>query len=141
MEGNQTTFLGKEVVIENGAIATKEDFVIEGKLTAKLISTANVVIGENSVFEGLIIAHNVELKGTFKGEISAKDNVVIRSGSTFCGKVKAFSLNIENGAHFSGQSATISVDEFKKDAMANKVYARLISGPKPILSAPQDIKK
>jgi len=126
---NQLTYLGKEVVIENGAISSKEDFVIEGRVSAKLISVANVVIGEHSVFEGIIIAHNVEIKGEFKGEISAKESAVIRSGSKFTGKVRAFSLNIESGANFTGQSATISTEEFKKDAMANKVYAKLISGP------------
>lgn len=125
----QNTYFGRDVIIENGAIASKEDVIIEGKASVKLISTANVIIGESAVFEGVIIAHNVEIKGSFKGEVSAKENVIIRSRSSFCGKVRAFSLNIESGANFSGQSATISVDEFKKEAMTNKVYARLNSSP------------
>lgn len=136
------TLFGRDVIIENGAIASKEDIIIEGKASVKLISTANVIIGESAVFEGVIIAHNVEIKGLFKGEVSAKENVIIRSRSSFCGKVRAFSLNIESGANFSGQSATISVDEFKKEAMTNKVYVRLVSSPaapapSPAVSAPK----
>ena len=124
---NSVTYFGKAISIENGGISSKENIIIDCKISAKLISTADVVIGTNSKFEGLIIAHNLEINGTFTGEAYVKNNLVIKSGSTVKGKMKAFCLNIESGASFDGQSSTISQDEFLKYAGANRVYSKLTS--------------
>lgn len=129
------SYIGKGVIIENGSISATEDFAVEGKIVTKLISSANVLLGQSANFEGLIIANNLEIKGQFKGSALVKNDIIVRTGSNVEGVIKAINITVESGAIYKGTSETISPDAFNKEATTNKIYSKIMSKAKQLLAS------
>lgn len=68
------------------------------------IEAATLVIGKSAQVLANVVAHNVQVAGAIKGNITALGGIEILAGGQVCGDVHSPSLVVEAGALFIGQS-------------------------------------
>lgn len=68
------------------------------------IEAATLVIGKSAQVMANVVAHNVQVAGAIRGNITAVGGIEILAGGQVCGDVHSPSLVVEAGALFMGQS-------------------------------------
>lgn len=120
------TIVGENTEIE-GTINATGSLRIDGKLTGKLKTQGDVVVGENGVLKADIEAKNVTVAGSVNGDVVADGKLVIVSTGKLIGDIKITNLIIEDGAIFKGKSESKSAttkrfteEKTNKDKKKNK---------------------
>ncbi len=93
---------GTEII---GNISTSGDMRIDGILEGNLNSKGRVVIGETGHIKGDLICKNVDIWGTFEGNITASESTNFKTMAVVSGNIKTSRLCIEAGAKFNGSCA------------------------------------
>lgn len=88
-------------LVSNGMIE------IEGLIDGN-INSNSVILREDAVVEGEIIAESVIIKGSFRGNIRAK-NISIASKAKIFGAVEYACLAVEDGASIEGQFKKLEI--------------------------------
>lgn len=78
-------------------------FRIDGKLTGKVVSDGDLVVGDGGELEGEIRVGQIFISGTVRGEIHAERRVQIAADGKAFADLHTPSLIIEDGAHFEGR--------------------------------------
>ncbi len=94
-------FIDKDTIIE-GDISFRESFRIDGTFKGRILSGANLIIGESADVDAEIEVSNIAINGKIKGTIKAKDKAEIFSQGWVIGKLVTPKLVIEEGAFFQG---------------------------------------
>ena len=94
------TIIARDLKIE-GQINSAGLIEIEGMIKGTLNGNS-VILREEGVVEGTIIAESLSLRGTFNGNIKAK-NINIASKAHITGEIEYESLSVEDGAFIDGQ--------------------------------------
>jgi len=122
--------LGKTSIIGFGMTITGEviadgDIRIDGKLIGKINCTSKVVVGEDGMVEGDIIALQADITGKAYGNLIIKDLLNLRGHAMISGDVNAGKISMEPSVSFNGTctmqsensnviAMTASKDERKK---------------------------
>ena len=115
----RTTIFGKSLVIK-GEVSGSEPLQIEGRVEGSIAFSRNhVSISRDAVVAANIIAQEVVVRGTLKGNLTISDRVEIHGGGSVVGDVAARRISIEEGAHFQG-----SIDMQRPDPKAPHLIAR-----------------
>ena len=99
------TIIARDLKIE-GIINGSGIVEIEGNVNGK-INGNSVIIREEGIIEGEIVAESLHIKGTFNGTIRAK-NISLYSRSRVSGNIEYVVLSVEDGACVDGQFKKIS---------------------------------
>lgn len=100
-EGKSTpTILSRDLKIE-GDLLSKGLVEIEGHVHGSIRGNS-VIIREDGIVEGEIMAETLNIKGRFKGSIKSK-NVSISSKANVNGEIAYSTLCVEDGACIDGQ--------------------------------------
>jgi len=111
--GSQISILGKSLLIK-GEVTGSEPLQIEGRIEGSLALSGNhVSIGRGALVAADIIAGEVAVRGTLRGNLTISDLVEIHSGGSVVGDIAARRINIEDGAHVQG-----SIDMRRPDPKA-----------------------
>lgn len=94
--------IGKDIKIK-GEIKGEEDILIEGYVEGKIISTKEVVVGENGNVNATIEADSIIVKGSVTGNVSAKSLFQLVSSGSMNGDITSPKVNIAEGARFQGK--------------------------------------
>lgn len=94
--------IGKEISIR-GEIKGEEDIIIEGHVEGKVISTKDVIVGENGKVNAEIKANKVIVKGQVTGNVAAKLLFQLVPTGTMNGDIHSPKVNIAEGARFQGK--------------------------------------
>jgi len=86
---------------------------IDGNFSGKINSTGKVIIGKGGRAECMIIAKNVIIGGTVKGDIIAEDNVIVLKSGEVIGNIYSCSVTMEDGVIFNGKCEIIPQDNIK----------------------------
>ncbi|MBP5317998.1 MAG: polymer-forming cytoskeletal protein [Paludibacteraceae bacterium] len=97
----QTNIVAAGTTIK-GDITTSGDLRLDGFIEGTIDSTARLVIGNQGVFTGDVVAENVDVMGTVTGNIEAKDTLLIKADGKVTGDIKTNTLIIEQHAVFNG---------------------------------------
>ena len=81
---------------------------VDGMFNGEISSDGILSAGKDSVIEGRLNVGELELSGSFTGEVHAKRRVVVHRGGVLTGKVFSPALVVEEGAILDG---TISMRE------------------------------
>ncbi|OHD15379.1 MAG: hypothetical protein A2086_00165 [Spirochaetes bacterium GWD1_27_9] len=100
--------------IFKGEFHGKGPFRVDGSFIGKIDSFGKVYVGKTGNAEGCIIAKNVTVGGTFKGDIFAEDNVIVLRTGTIIGNIYSCSVNMEDGVIFDGECRILSKDDMKE---------------------------
>jgi len=85
-----------------GTMVFKEPLMIKGRVSGSISTENDLHIDEKAVVEADIIARNVTVRGTLKGNIQASGRVELFASCRVDGDVKATEVTMEPGCRFNG---------------------------------------
>ncbi|MDR1348201.1 MAG: polymer-forming cytoskeletal protein [Prevotellaceae bacterium] len=85
-----------------GTIETTGDIRIDGTLEGSVTSTGRVVVGLKGKINGDLHCSCIDVSGKIKGNIIAKDVLILKEKSVLVGEITVQKLIIESGATFNG---------------------------------------
>ncbi|HLJ24824.1 MAG TPA: polymer-forming cytoskeletal protein [Candidatus Acidoferrales bacterium] len=97
-----TAYLGPGLKI-TGEISGNEDLWLDSKIEGSVsIGGFRLTIGQKSEVEGEVVAREVVVSGKVTGNISARDRLEVKKGSTVVGDLSTARILIEDGAYLKG---------------------------------------
>jgi cytoskeletal protein CcmA (bactofilin family) len=112
----QPVQLGASLKIK-GEISGNEDLRLDSQFEGSIsLGGFRLTIGPSSHVDGEIVAREVVVLGEVTGNISARDKLEIKKGSTVVGDLSTARIMIEEGAYFKG---AIEIDTTKTQVGAD----------------------
>jgi cytoskeletal protein CcmA (bactofilin family) len=90
----------------DGELHFDDTFRVEGRLSGKVVSKGDLVIGEKAVVDAQIKVARLYVSGELRGRAEA-DRVELAPGSKVYAEVVTPALIIEEGAFFKGQCSMV----------------------------------
>lgn len=90
-----------------GELHFEDTFRIDGKVTGKIQSAGDLVVGERGEVDGEIHVGRLFVSGSVKGSAVAESRVELTAGCRVRASIKAPSLIIEDGAFFEGRCSMV----------------------------------
>ncbi len=91
-----------------GELRFEDTFRIDGRVTGKIVSEGDLVVGERGEVDGEICVGRVFVSGTVRGSIKATRRLEITAAGRVHARLDTPSLVVEDGALFQGESAMTS---------------------------------
>ena len=114
--GRPAVQLGASLKIK-GEISGNEDLRLDSQFEGSIsLGGFRLTIGPSSHVDGEIVAREVVVLGEVNGNISARDKLEIKKGSTVVGDLSTARIMIEEGAYFKG---AIEIDTSKTQVGAD----------------------
>lgn len=101
MSEDNTTILKEDASFE-GKLIFEGNVLVCGKFKGEIFSAGELVVGKTGYLEGSVEIGSINIKGEVKGNIKAKQKIVINAPAAVRGDIAAPSLIIEEGAVFEG---------------------------------------
>lgn len=101
------TIIGSETSF-TGNIASQGTIRIDGRHSGEIMTTGDLVIGENGTVESLIKARNALIAGMVKGNIEVSDKLELLPTAKVYGDIKIGTLIIGEGAIFRGTCSMVN---------------------------------
>ena len=114
-KGSAKVVIGHGVTI-NGEIKKADEVQIDGEADV-VMKTDNLVIGATGNCKGNIETHNMDVWGTFEGEVKASGTLTIQEQGVALGVVEYQNLQIKLGGQISGDiKKSDKIQSIKKDS-------------------------
>ncbi|MEM9558255.1 MAG: polymer-forming cytoskeletal protein [Acidobacteriota bacterium] len=99
-----------------GELQFEDTFRIDGKLTGKIVSNGELVVGERGEVDGEVDVRCVYVSGTVRGTLRARERLEITASGRVHADLLVPTLTIEDGAFFEGSCKMARGGEGSKDA-------------------------
>jgi cytoskeletal protein CcmA (bactofilin family) len=86
-----------------GELHFDDTFRVDGKVTGKIISQGDLVVGERGEISGEILVARVYISGTVKGTIKDARRVELTRSGRLLAEIETQALVVEEGGFFEGQ--------------------------------------
>src|SRR5262249_23315142 len=94
--------IGKNVVIK-GQIVIREDLPVQGQVEGTIeIGDNRLTIESDGAVSAEVSAREIEICGSMRGTIQAKEKVYVRAGAHIVGDIYAASIIVDEGAYIKG---------------------------------------
>src|SRR4029077_20172627 len=105
-----------------------EDLLIDGSVEGLVqLDERKLTVGASAKVTADIIAREVVVYGTVKGNLRAKDRIEIKKDGSVNGDLTTARIMIEDGAYFKG---SIEIDKSgEKESGSSSVFSRSASAP------------
>ena len=121
-----TARLGASLHVK-GEISGNEDLVIDGSVEGLVqLDERKLTVGATAKVTADIIAREVVVYGTVKGNLRAKDRIEIKKDGSVNGDLTTARIMIEDGAYFKG---SIEIDKTEQKDSSSNAFARSSSAP------------
>ncbi|MEM1126518.1 MAG: polymer-forming cytoskeletal protein [Bacteroidota bacterium] len=97
----QVTMIGEGTTVE-GTIQADNDVRLSGRLLGDVQAKGKVILTQEGVVEGSIVARSADVAGTIKGELFIDERLVLRSTARVQGNLRTNRLVTEEGALIDG---------------------------------------
>ena len=125
-ENNNSAIISEGMTVTRGAITNKNGLIIYGRvLRGSVTSLSEVVVEENGVMEGKLLAKSFEVKGKFSGSAVVRETVTLRKGCFVKGTINCGSIIIEDGAVISDSTNTLGEKLILDKLRADKTFCEL----------------
>jgi cytoskeletal protein CcmA (bactofilin family) len=101
-----------------GEITACDKLVVEGQVEADLADAQVLEIAEHGLFKGRAEVDVAEVSGTFDGELTVRERLILRASGQVKGKLHYAELEIERGGRVNGQIEEIGAGGASKPAAA-----------------------
>jgi cytoskeletal protein CcmA (bactofilin family) len=119
-----TARLGASLHVK-GEISGNEDLVIDGAVEGLVqLDERKLTVGATAKVTADIIAREVVVYGTVKGNLRAKDRIEIKKDGSVIGDLTTSRISIEDGAYFKG---SIEIDKSPEKQSAHSAFAKTAS--------------
>lgn len=95
------TTIGPSVKVE-GDLVTSDNIKIDGIVSGKVHTDANLSIGATSSIEASVAASNATIAGKIQGNVKISDYLHLTDTARIYGDIEARMLQVDRGAFFSG---------------------------------------
>ena len=112
-----------------GELHFEDTFRIDGKVTGKVVSDGELVVGEKGEVDGEIDVRMVYVSGHVKGAIRARERLEITSTGRIQADLETPALAIEEGAYFEGRCAMGRPSKAQSPEAAEKVRTLPVARP------------
>ena len=102
--------IGNETLVK-GDIFSKGDFRVDGNIQGNFSTPLKLVVGPSGSIEGNVTCKDCEIFGKVKGNILAKENMILRESAQITGDIRVNRLSIEAGACFIGHCSMLSAEK------------------------------
>lgn len=115
--GGSRLIVGPDVKLKGAEILDCDTLVVEGRVEATMDSRV-IRVAENGAFAGTVGIDIAEIHGSFEGELTARQQLIIRATGRVSGKIRYGKIFIEEGGEISGdvQSLSAAAKEARKPA-------------------------
>jgi len=96
--------VGANIKLKGVEIDDCDTLVVEGRVEATMVSRA-IQIAENGAFSGKVDVDVAEIRGDFKGEMTARKRLVIHASGHVSGKIRYGKMLVQEGGEISGDVA------------------------------------
>ena len=121
-----TARLGASLHIK-GEISGNEDLLLEGSVEGLVqLDERKLTVGATAKLTADIIAREVVVYGTVKGNLRAKDRIEIKKDGSVNGDLTTARIMIEDGAYFKG---SIEIDKSGEKETGGGSFSRSASAP------------
>ena len=112
-------YLGSSFSLK-GDLIGDEDLLIDGMVEGSIeINNHSLTIGSKGRVQANIKAKNVNIFGTFKGNIYAKDKVELKSASSLVRNIRSRRISIEDSARLKGSIEMKEVTQLSESKKAS----------------------
>jgi cytoskeletal protein CcmA (bactofilin family) len=119
-----TARLGASLHVK-GEISGNEDLVIDGSVEGLVqLDERKLTVGATAKVTADIIAREVVVYGTVKGNLRAKDRIEIKKDGSVIGDLTTSRISIEDGAYFKG---SIEIDKSPEKESSHSAFAKTAS--------------
>lgn len=108
-----------------GDLHFEDTFRVDGRITGKVVSDGDLVVGERGEIEGELHVGRVFVSGTVRGSIKAAGRIEITVGAKVYAHLETPSLVIEDGAVFEGRCSMVR--EAQSDARSEPAAAAVVA--------------
>lgn len=102
MASEDPCFIGSKTTIR-GNISGQQDLVVEGRLEGHVSLESQLTVEKGATVEADVQANVATLRGAVHGPVVAAHSLVLEATAKVAGKLKAPSITIQDGAHFTGE--------------------------------------
>jgi len=121
-----TARLGPSLHVK-GEISGSEDLLIEGSVEGLVqLDERKLTVGATAKLTADIIAREVVVYGTVKGNLRAKDRIEIKKDGSVNGDLTTARIMIEDGAYFKG---SIEIDKSAEKETTASAFSRTAAAP------------
>ncbi len=134
-ENGHFTVLGKDVTFK-GIVHFHSTVQLDSSIEGEIHAKGMLVIGENAVIRGTIVAETIVSRGKIHGNVTASGKVQLLKPAVLLGDICSPSFSLEEGAFFKGAIDMGShpvVDELQQSAMVLPDFAHRLSASRPVL--------
>jgi len=102
MASEDPCFIGSKTTVR-GNVSGKQDLVVQGRIEGHVSLESQLTVEESATVEADVEANVATVRGQVRGPVAATRSIVLEATARVAGKIKAPSIVIEDGAHFSGE--------------------------------------
>lgn len=102
MASEEICFIGSNTTVR-GHVSGQQDLVVEGRIEGHVGIESDLTVEESGVIEADVDTTNATVRGEVRGPISASRALVLEASARVAGKLKAPTIEIADGARFSGE--------------------------------------
>jgi cytoskeletal protein CcmA (bactofilin family) len=102
MASEDTCFIGSKTTVR-GQVSGRQDLVVEGRIEGHIGLASHLTVEEGGSVEADIEATSATLRGEVRGPVTAERGIAVEGSARVAGKLKAPTITIADGAHFSGE--------------------------------------
>ena len=99
--GGSKLIVGPNIKLKGVEIDDCDTLVVEGRVEATMVSRA-IQIAENGAFNGKVDVDVAEVRGDFRGEMTARRKLVIHASGRVSGKIRYGKMLVQEGGVMSG---------------------------------------
>ncbi|GGP18250.1 bactofilin family protein [Silvimonas iriomotensis] len=122
--GGNRLIVGPDVKLRGAEILDCDTLVVEGRVEATMDSRV-IRIAEGGSFSGKVSIDVAEVHGTFDGELTAREQLIIHATGRVKGTIRYGKLLIESGGTISGEIESLS--EARRPGLEDKSTATNIT--------------
>jgi cytoskeletal protein CcmA (bactofilin family) len=131
-----TARLGASLHVK-GEITGSEDLLVDGSVEGLIqLDERKLTVGATAKLTADIIAREVVVYGSVKGNLRAKDRIEIKKDGSVNGDLTTARIMIEDGAYFKG---SIEIDKSAEKDSAGSAFAKSSSAPTAAAAGPKSI--
>ncbi len=109
-----------------GDVVSKNDIRADGKLHGNIRTDKKVVVGEEAVVYGDIMADEISISGEVIGDLYINGETTIYPSARVSGRILTNQIFIHKGARLESSIRTAEVDEIAREKEKEPVQARVI---------------
>ncbi|UVT14644.1 MAG: polymer-forming cytoskeletal protein [Nitrospira sp.] len=129
------TVLGKDVTFK-GIVHFHSTVQLDSSIEGEIHAKGMLVIGENAIIRGTIIAETIVTRGKIHGNITASGKIQLLKPGVLLGDISTPSFSMEEGSFFKGSIDMGShpvVDELEQSPMVYTEMAPRLNVSRPVL--------